>query len=206
MYRIILKFFLTTAFGIAFILVTPLCEAAPVCFLGTVQCFLWCGNPPRIGSVEQADAWLRPAEYGKLNWIDQTTAIFTTQMFKCFGINGWKRYRIPVWATGTVKQAATSWDGLRTVDIELENFNGRTSDELCGRRFIRAEVIRRVWSHIDHPPCPGDHLRVHGELHWDGHGFLEIHPSKETDINFLPNTAPPTTCSAPHNATGLLGD
>jgi hypothetical protein len=161
-------------------------HAAPVCWLGSVPCFLACGNPPSLTDADQAALWLRPGEYQEVNWFDQGSAAVTTQFFKCIGINGWKRYGFYVYAAGTVKQAATSWDGLRTVDMVLADFNGsQIYRSLPATHYIRAEVIRRVWKHLSYPVCPGDQIRVEGELHWDGHGFLEIHPAKDADLKFV---------------------
>jgi|SRR5579863_5731346 len=182
---------------IAFALCVPSSSAAPVCVFGMVPCFLACDNPPRLADADQAALWLRPGEYEKINWFDQASAVITTQFFKCIGINGWRRYRFRVWAVGTVDQAATSWDGLRTVDIALEDFNDSPMyRSLPATHYIRAEIIRRVWKRLDHPPRQGDHIRVEGELHWDGHGFLEIHPAYDGDVRYLPvsarlNTHPP---------------
>lgn len=161
-------------------------QAAPVCWLGTVPCFLACGNPPALTNADQAGSRLRTDEYEKISRLDQTSAVFTTQFFKCLGINGWRRYRFNVYAVGTVKQAATSWDGLRTVDMVLADFDGSSAYRLLPpTHYIRAEIVRHVWRHLAYPVCAGDQLRVAGELHWDGHGFLEIHPSKNTDVQFL---------------------
>jgi hypothetical protein len=165
----------------------PSSSAAPVCVLGTVPCFLACGSPPRLTDANQAALWLRSTEYGSLNWLDQASAVVTTQFFKCIGINGWKRYGFYVYAVGTVEQAKTSGDGPRTVDIALSDFNDTpVYRRLPATQYIRAEIMRRVWKHLDHPPRPGDHIRVQGELHWDGHGFLEIHPSQNYDVQYLP--------------------
>jgi|SRR5580700_1111181 hypothetical protein len=178
---------ITPAFLLIFALgAPPASNAAPVCVLGMVPCFLACGSPPRLKDTNEAALWLRQTEYEGLSRFDEISALVTTQFGKCIGINGWKRYRFRVWAVGTVDQAATSWDGLRTTDLVLENFNDHTRDQLLPRpRYIRAEIIRRVWKHLEHPPCHGDHIRVEGELHWDGHGFLEIHPSQVTDVQFV---------------------
>lgn len=164
----------------------PSSSAAPVCVFGTIPCFVLCGSPPRITATDQAVLWLRENRYETLTWVDKSTALFTTQLGKCMGINGWKRYKVQVSAVGTVYQAATSWDGLQTVDLVLENLNGHTFHQLIPQlHYIRAEVIGRVWKHLDHPPRRGDMIRVQGELHWDGHGFLEIHPSQVSDVQFL---------------------
>jgi hypothetical protein len=161
-------------------------RAAPVCWFGMVPCFLACGNPPPLTNADQAALRLRPVGYERITWLDQSSAAVTTQLFKCIGINGWKRYGFHVYATGTVKQAATSWDGLRTVDMVLADFNGSPVYwSLPASHYIRAEVIRRVWKHLNYPVCAGDQIRIEGELHWDGHGFLEIHPSKNTDVQFV---------------------
>jgi hypothetical protein len=176
-----------TAFLIAFTLSAPSSAAAPVCVFGTVPCFLACGSPPRLKDANQAAFWLRQAGYEKLTRIDEVSALVTTQFGKCIGLNGWKTYRFRVWAVGTVEQAATSWDGLRTVDITLGDFNDSpVYRSLPATHYIRAEIIRRVWKHLDHPPRRGDHIRVEGELHWDGHGFLEIHPARDGDVRYPP--------------------
>ena len=160
--------------------------AAPVCWLGAVPCFVACAHPPNLSDAEQASSKLSSAEYEHINRLDQVSAVVTTQFFKCMGINGWKRYGFHVFATGTVEQAATSWDGLRTIDMVLSDFDGSAAyRSLPTPNFIRAEVIRRVWKQLDYEVCPGDQIRIEGELNWDGHGFLEIHPSLGTDIRFL---------------------
>jgi hypothetical protein len=185
-----------TTFLTVFALCVPSSSAAPVCVFGMVPCFVFCGGPPQLKDADEAALRLRKTEYEKLNRFDEISALATTQFGKCIGINGWKRYHFRVWAVGTVDQAATSWDGLRTVDIVLENFNGYPENQLLPRpRYIRAEIIRRVWKHVDHPPCRGDHIRVEGELHWDGHGFLEIHPRKIDDLRYLPASIGSITCS-----------
>jgi hypothetical protein len=162
-------------------------SAAPVCVLGMVPCFLFCGSPPYLADADQAALWLRPAQYESVNRLAQVSALVLTQAGKCMGINGWKRYRMDVWAVGTVSQVATSWDGLCTVDVVLTNFNDSNLYQLLPMtHYIRAEVIRRVWKHLNHPPRAGDQIRIEGELHWDGHGFLEIHPVRYSDVRFLP--------------------
>jgi hypothetical protein len=169
----------------------PSCPAAPVCAFTTIPCFIACGNPPKVSRKIDAALFLRSERYGKLNWIDRSTALFTTQMGKCLGINGWRQYKLHVAAVGIIDQAATSWDGLRTVDITLEKFN----DSIFGpgqTRYIRAEIIRHVWKHLGRPLLPGDHIQVEGELHWDGHGFLEIHPSQVDDVRTLSKALLPT--------------
>jgi hypothetical protein len=165
----------------------PASYAAPVCVFGTVPCFLACGHPPQPSNPGEAASYLKVAEYEPITRLDQVSALVTTQFGKCIGINGWRRYHFRVWATGTVKQAATSWDGLRTVDILVENFNDvpGSPNRHPPPYYIRAEIIRRVWKHVDHPPTCGDYIRVEGELHWDGHGFLEIHPSQISDLRYL---------------------
>jgi hypothetical protein len=174
---------------VAFVLSAPSSGAAPVCWFGSAPCFFACGDPPRLTDGDHAALQLRASEYGKISWLDQSSAIITTQFFKCIGINGWKRYRFKVYAVGRVDQAATSWDGLRTVDIVLENFDDSALyRQLPATHYIRAEIVRRVWKCLDHPPSPGDHIRVEGELHWDGHGFLEIHPSQNGDVQYLLGT------------------
>jgi hypothetical protein len=185
-----------TVFLIVFALWVPSSGAAPVCALGMVPCFVFCGGPPQLKDANQAVPRLQKVEYEKLSRLDEVSALVTTQFGKCVGIIGWKRYRFRVWAVGTVDQAATSWDGLRTVDVILENFNGFTENQLLPRpRYIRAEIIRRVWKRLDHPPSPGDHIRVEGELHWDAHGFLEIHPAQNGDVQYPPASVGSKACS-----------
>lgn len=164
----------------------PPVSAAPVCALGMISCFLFCGSPPRLVDAGQAALALGQTEYKNLTRFDEVSAVVTTRFGKCLGINGWKRYLFNVWAIGRIDQVATSWDGPCTVDIVLENFNGyRIGQVLPSPRFIRAEVIRRVWKHLDHPLSRGDHVRIEGQLHWDGHGFLEIHPAMNCDVQYL---------------------
>jgi hypothetical protein len=198
-----MKIVITILF-ISVALCAPSSSAAPVCVFGTVPCFLFCGGPPHLKDATEATKELRQAKYDKLSRFDEISAVVTTQFGKCMGINGWKRYRFRVWAVGTVDQAATSWDGLRTVDILLESFNSYSQDPLpLWPLYIRAEIIRRVWKALDHPPCPGDHIRVEGELHWDGHGFLEIHPSQNGDVRYLTPSAGSTTCSPVMTPAGI---
>ncbi len=178
-------------------------SAAPVCGFGTAPCFVACGSPPRLTDANQAALWLRSTEYGSLNWLDQASAVVTTQFFKCLGINGWKRYGFYVYAIGTVEQAKTSWDGLRTVDIALADFNDTpVYRSLPATHYIRAEIIRHVWKHLEHPPRPGDCIRVQGELHWDGHGFLEIHPSQNYDVQYLSVSVSSKACKPPASPAG----
>lgn len=185
--------------GAIFALYTPSSGAAPVCMFGTVPCFLACSNPPRLTDADQAVHQLRKTQYEKLNWVDKSTALITTQLAKCMGINGWKRYRFRVWAVGIVVQAATSWDGLRTVDVALESFNGNSLEELPPPKgYVRAEVVKRVWKRLEHPPSRGDIIRVEGELHWDGHGFLEIHPSQISDVRFVSTQSLPPLSKNDH--------
>jgi hypothetical protein len=179
--------FAAGAFLNVFALCAPSSSAAPVCVFGMVPCLVACGGPPQLTDAHQAIPWLRQTEYQKLTRFDEIGALVTTQFGKCIGVNGWKRYRFRVWVLGIVGQAATSWDGLRTVDVILENFNGYTQAQLLpGPHYIRAEIIRRVWKHLGHTPCQGDRIRVEGELHWDGHGFLEVHPSWISDVEYPP--------------------
>lgn len=170
----------------AFFVSPQLTRAAPVCWFKMVPCFIACGNPPPLADADQAALWLRPGQYERISRFDQASAVVTTQFFKCIGINGWKRYGFRVYAVGRVKQAATSWDGLRTIDIVLTDFDGSLAyRSLPATHYIRAEVVRHVWKHLNSSVCPGDRVRIEGELHWDGHGFLEIHPSKTTDVQFV---------------------
>lgn len=173
-------------FVIAALLVFPAvpCDAAPVCLFGGVRCFIACNHPPKLTlATEQFP--LKAEPYDEITGFDQWSALFTTPLGKCLGINGWRRYRFRVQATGMVIQAARSWDGLRTIDLQLEEINGKHPDCPGKRCFIRAEVVRRAWKHLDHIPVEGDRVRIAGELHWDGHGFLEIHPAHKTDIENL---------------------
>jgi len=179
-----LRYVLVTVFGI----IAPTCQAAPVCFLGTVPCFVRC----HLASEKPTDAvdavrLLRREPYQELTASEEWMALFTTP-FKCLGLNGWRRYHFRVWAVGIVENAATSWDGLRTVDLRIELFSGGTpaDSDVCPR-FIRAEIVRRVWKHLRRRICRGDRVRIEGELHWDGHGFLEVHPSKDADVRFTPS-------------------
>lgn len=180
---------------VACTLTAPLARAAPVCAFGMIPCHLFCGGPPSLANADEVYLIVRAQKYDALNWFDEFSAVVTTQFGKCLGINGWRRYQFNVWASGTVYQAATSWDGLRTVDIELDNFNGHGGNELTPRpRYIRAEVIRHVWRSLNRPPRCGDVVRVSGELHWDGHGFLEIHPAKIGDVTYLKASPGPAIC------------
>ncbi len=159
--------------------------AAPVCWIGTARCWALCQNPPPVTNAHDAARILQGWKYAHLNWFDRASAALTTQFGKCLGVQGWRRYRFDVWAEGTVYQAATSWDGLRTVDIELDNFNGESTPVALDRpRYIRAEVIPRARKRLPHPIRPNDRVWVHGELHWDADGFLEIHPSRDGDVQF----------------------
>jgi len=164
-------------------------QAAPVCLFGGVRCFIACGHAPTPKDAVAAAPYLKTAlgndPYDRITGFDQWTALFTTPLGKCLGINGWKRYHFRVSASGKVVQAVTSWDGLRTVDLQLEQFNGappKCREEFC---YIRAEVVRHAWKHMERVPVEGDHVRIEGELHWDGHGFLEIHPARSTDVRIL---------------------
>lgn len=160
-------------------------HAAPVCLFGGVRCFIACKHPPALEDPGKAADYLKPGQYGNVTGFDQWTALFATPLGKCLGINGWKRYHFRVSASGKVVQAVTSWDGLRTIDLRLEQFNGappKCREEFC---YIRAEVLRHVWKHMDHVPVEGERIRIEGELHWDGHGFLEIHPARSTDVRIL---------------------
>jgi len=177
---------------VAFAIYAPSSSAALVCVFGMVPRFLSCSNPPKLTDADQAVSRLGKDQYDALNWIDRSTALFTAQLGKCMGINGWKRYRFRMRAVGMVGQAVASWDGLRTVDLALENLNGQALDRLLPQmRYSRAEIIRRIGTHLDHPHRQSDVIRVEGELHWDGHGFLEIHPSQTKDVQFLSNSSLP---------------
>jgi hypothetical protein len=158
--------------------------AAPVCIFGSVPCWLDCHKPPKAGDfalVGDIVAKLRPFEYSRLTLLDRWTGLVTTP-FKCLGVNGWRRYRLIVSVSGNVKEAATSSDGLRTVDVCVDFLDDLAVPEV---RYLRAEMIPRVWSRRVHPPRTGDKIRVTGELHWDGHGFLEVHPRYAADLEFL---------------------
>ncbi|OAI57134.1 hypothetical protein AYO50_01965 [Acidobacteria bacterium SCGC AG-212-P17] len=91
-------------------------------------------------------------------------------------------------ARGTIEQAVTSWDGLRTIDLRLDEFNGKPPECKGAVCYMRAEVVRHVWKHLDHLPRAGECVMIEGELHWDGHGFLEIHPTRSTDVQILDST------------------
>src|SRR5579859_5833896 len=155
-------------------------QAAPVCPFGGVRCFVACGNPPK--TTDDAVQHLKKDRYAPITGFDRWTALFTTPLGKCLGINGWKRYRFHVSAAGKVVQAVTSWDGLRTIDLELDEFNGKPPECKCKGCYIRSEIVRHVWKRLDHPPVVGERIRIAGELHWDGHGFLEIHPERKEDV------------------------
>jgi hypothetical protein len=159
--------------------------AAPVCWFGTARCWAFCQNPPPVKDAHDAARILQGWKYARLNWLDRVSGALTTQFGKCAGIQGWRRYRFDVWAEGKVYQAATSWDGLRTVDIELDNFNGESTPVALDRpRYIRAEVIPRARKRLPHRIDAGNQIWVHGEMHWDADGFLEIHPSRDGDVRF----------------------
>ncbi|HEY0702117.1 MAG TPA: hypothetical protein VGD60_05060 [Candidatus Acidoferrales bacterium] len=181
------------------VVVSPsIARAAPVCWFGTKPCFVACSSPPTLTDAEQAVPKLRAEEYGKINWFDQGSAALTTQFFKCAGIQGWRLYGFRVYAIGTIQKAATSWDGLRTVDLTLQDFNGSPAFlTLTGTHYIRAEIVRRVWKKLDFKLVAGEEICVEGELHWDGdqHGFLEIHPSKVTDVQLISAPGPGMDCS-----------
>jgi hypothetical protein len=183
--------------ALAAILLSPShTRAAPVCWFGTKTCFLACSSPPGLADADQAVFKLRPDEYGKINWFDQASAALTTQFFKCAGIQGWKPYRFRVYAIGSIQKAATSWDGLRTVDITLRDFNDSAAFRaLPPPHYIRAEIIRRVWKNLNFKLVAGEEICVEGELHWDGDGFLEIHPSQVSDVQLISAPGPATGCS-----------
>jgi hypothetical protein len=164
-------------------------HAAPVCLFGGVRCFIACGHPPALDGPILAAHYLRTDPYEKITGFDQWSALFTTPLGKCLGINGWKRYHFRVSATGKVLQAVTSWDGLRTIDLQLEEFNGGPPG-CWSAYYIRAEVVRHAWKGLKHVPVAGDRIRIQGELHWDGHGFLEIHPKGSIDIVDMDSAVP----------------
>jgi hypothetical protein len=177
---------LSVVFGGLIVVFASSCHAAPVCLFGGVRCFIACGHPPELKDAEAARPYLKADSgtdpYDRITGLDRWSALFTTPLGKCLGINGWKRYHFRVSATGKVVQAVTSWDGLRTIDLQLEQFNGAPPgcrEEVC---YVRAEVVRHVWKRLDHVPVEGERIRIEGELHWDGHGFLEIHPERTIDV------------------------
>ena len=183
---------MTCPLGLLFLLVaalTPSAHAAPVCVLGMLPCFVRCNLPSHRPADPYAARQLLTQQPGhELTHFDRWSALFTTP-FKCLGVNGWRRYHFKVVALGVVKNAATSWDGLRTVDLQISQFSGDRPDDLNpSPRFIRVEIVRSVWKHLPLPISPGDSVRVEGELHWDGHGFLEIHPQRHTEVQFQPQT------------------
>lgn len=166
-------------------------DAAPVCIFGTVPCFVACSNPPRIHSDTEAEANLRLRPFDGLTRFDRVSAALTTQLGKCLGINGWRKYRLRPFVVGTVVQTAKSWDGLETVDLEIEEFDAESvhAPPAIRSRYLRVEIIRKVWKRFPKQIRPGDRLRISGGLHWDGHGFLEIHPSGSCDVQRLPSRA-----------------
>src|SRR5579859_341645 len=173
-------------FGGLIVVFASSCQAAPVCLFGGVRCFFLCGHPPSLKDAEAAAPYLRtgpgPDPYGKITRFDRWSALLTTPVGKCLGVNGWRRYHFRVSAIGKVVQAVTSWDGLRTIDVRLEEFNGAPPGCHCEVCYIRAEVVRHVWKRLGRVSIEGDRVRIEGELHWDGHGFLEIHPERTTDV------------------------
>lgn len=165
-------------------------QAAPVCALGTIPCFVFCGHPPRISTSDQAIRELRNSNYDALTRFDEISPLVTTPLGKCLGINGWRKYDLRPTVVGVVQQIATSWDGLQTVDMLLEDFDDQAGTQLSkGPTYIRAEIVRRVWKHLPEKLKEGDHVRVKGQLHWDGHGFLEVHPSREGDVSIAAASA-----------------
>src|SRR3989442_1260584 len=62
-------------------------QAAPVCFLGMIPCFVDCHLPrERPTDAIGAARLLRQQPYDKLTGFDQWTALLTTP-FKCLGLN-----------------------------------------------------------------------------------------------------------------------
>lgn len=159
-------------------------QGAPVCVLGMVPCWLDCHSPPPgkdLAGTAAIIAVLPSRQYAPVTRLDQWTGFITTP-FKCLGLNGWRQYPATITVIGIVRQAATSTDGLRTLDLSVTYVDGQQPPVV---RYARAEVIRCVWARLDHPPRCGDRIRVTGRLHWDGHGFLEVHPKHKGDVTIL---------------------
>ena len=110
---------------------------------------------------------------------------FYTVGFKKVGIFGWKHIGYSVCTTGKIVQSTKSSDHFLTIDIIIDSIsiNGRhfTVD---GNKYIRTEtcLAKIIMNEI---PTNHQRVRISGTLMWDGDGFLEIHPNKNTDIDII---------------------
>ncbi len=110
-------------------------HASPVWLFGGVHCFIACGHPPSLVGPSAAAHFLRKDPYDRITGLDRWSALFTTPLGKCLGINGWRKYHFRVLASGTVVQAVTSWDGLRTLDLAARRVQ-RPAAELPGQCLL----------------------------------------------------------------------
>jgi len=156
-----------------------------------IHCWLACNNPPAIATASDAIAFTRTTRNRALRRLDRDTGFLTTTFGKRLGIRGWKDYGFRVRVTGRVYQEAQSNDGLRTVDLEIDEFVPPDfHDDLACHRYIRVEMFPRVASRVCDTPA-GQRLQVEGDLRWDADGFLEMHPRRPDQVIFLPQPCTP---------------
>jgi len=148
------------------------------------ECWLACHNPPDLNHVSKR---LRSCSNPKLNWIARGTGIATTYLGKVWGIMGWRDYHTTARVSGRVTHAATSSDGLYTIDVEiLRLFVGSKQIPLDSRRFIRIEVFPGARRLIQSDLIENQDVCVTGKFMWDGDGFFEIHPKSGDLIQTTP--------------------
>jgi len=102
------------------------------------------------------------------------------------GVQGWHDYGQRIRVNGEVKQVEHSLDGMTTVDMKVESIStagdwaywAKPRDE----KFLRMEIFKCIGRQLHSPFFEGERIRVEGKLMWDADGFLEVHPSRDAQI------------------------
>jgi hypothetical protein len=118
-----------------------------------------------------------------------------TTPFKIMGISGWLPGIVPsACATGVVRQAFVSTDGLTTIDLALRAIEvGGSTSILDGQHGIPHQRFLRVESRFGdgqgRRPGAATGMRICGAVRWDSdnEGWYEIHPRAASDLTILPN-------------------
>jgi hypothetical protein len=143
-------------------------------------------RPPKLLSPGDVIANLSKIPPPRVSGFDRFVGFFTIA-FKRVGVFGWADMNYEALACGKVIGCEYSTDGFLTVDLRLNeiSFEGqsyKTNDSV----YLRAEVCLRKIT-ISRRPKVDEQIAISGRLMWDGDGFLEVHPTKPSDITEVCN-------------------